>query len=111
MLSSFSSTVTRSSDSRKFWQGLSASNHAVLIVLVTTESHYITTSRGLHVWAATIVVAAVSHGFINAGAWIRGHCTEASAISTGATISSLLALSFAWPEEATRSLVHIWMMC
>ena len=93
--------MTRSSDCCKFWQSLGASYDAVLIVLAT-KSH--ASARGL-VWAAFLV------GFINAGAWIRGHCTEASAISTGATISSLLALSFAWPEEAARSLVHIWMMC
>jgi len=109
MLDSFSSTVTRSSDSRKFWQSLGASHHAVLIVLARTESHSMA-SWGLHVWATTFVVAAVSHGFINAGAWIRGHCTEAFFTSAGAAISSLLTLSFAWPEEATRSLVHICIM-
>ena len=104
---SFCSAVACGSDSCKFWQGVGATHHTI-VVLARTESNYIVASWSLHVGAAAVMVAA-THLLVNAGAWVRSDSTEASAVPASATISSLSSLSFTWSEEATCSLVHVWM--
>ena len=100
--------MTGSSDSCKLWQSVGASHHTLLIVaLAWTESHHISLCSALHVWTTAIV--SVSHGFLNAAAWIRGDRAEASAVPASAAISSLSSLSFSWSKEATCSLVDTWM--
>ena len=101
---SFGSTVTSASDSCKLRQSIGASHHTgIVAVLSGTESDHIwTRNRRLHVWAGATVA-----GVIDAGCGVSGCCTKTS---PGAAVSSLTALSLAWSEEATLSLVDTWVI-